>query len=801
MDSSLPNILQNCGVLIRPHFTPKRDPIGRAGVGKFSLTILLPALLVAAVASGDEITSAPMVPGLHGKHPLNERQVGEVLIDELRCAACHAGIETSSMKMAPDLRGVGARLVPDFIKKFVADPAHVHPGTTMPNLLDSIPALKREEMVDVVTAYLSSLKEVSTSEPVISGGTAAAGKELFYSIGCVACHSGPDDSGKELRKDGVVYLTHLGGKYQAGALAAFLQAPLKVRPSGRMPDMNLNKDEAASIAAYLEGNRPAEVEPQASDADRIAAGKRVFEANNCAACHRVDEQNPSATHPGPPLAQLDLTRGCMSDQPGMAPQFHLDASQKQSIRAALKESAKPEPAAERIKMRLTQMNCIACHTRDNFGGVAQSIDSYFHSTEETLGNEARIPPPLTKIGAKLRPEWLSAVLYDGRTVRPYMTTRMPQFGETGLAGLTHWLEEVDQMPALELPDPEKNLSRETRESALQMIGDKGLNCIACHNFNGKDGPGMKGIDIMTSYQRLQPAWFFSYMKNPAAFRPGIIMPSYWPEGKATRTDILNGDTDLQLTALYNYFSLGHSAGNPSGLRSEPSRLVVDDAVITYRGRSSIAGFRGIAVGFPGGMNYAFNAQNGALSAIWSGDFLRVNWQGQGAGDFNSVGTPLQLAQDVAFLQSSEPPDPWPLRPITTKEQPVNPDPLYPHNHGYQFGGYSLDEKNASVPTFDYRCGPVLIHDRSLASEGNGTKVLKREFHFVSPAAETIWFRALAGNIEAESKTVFKIPGLRLTITPTDTLLRPTPDGGKELLIKLPLAKGESNYTLDYELLR
>jgi hypothetical protein len=72
---------------------------------------------------------------------------------------------------------------------------------------------------------------------------------------------------------------------------------------------------------------------------------------------------------------------------------------------------------------------------------------------------------------------------------------------------------------------------------------------------------------------------------------------------------------------------------------------------------------------------------------------------------------------------------------------------------------------------------------------------------VAPAAETVWFRALTGNIEAESKTAFKIPGLRLTIAPADTLLRPIPNGEKELLIKLPLAKGESNFTIDYELLR
>lgn len=800
-DCSVPSRSQSSPALSRELFISNRDPICRLSAGRFSLLIVLPALFLAAVASGQEVASAPVIPGLHGKHPLDERQMGEVLINELRCAACHDGMNADHMKEAPDLRGVGSRLTPDFIKRFVSDPGLTHPGTTMPGLLNSTPAEKRGDVVDSITFYLLSLKDASPQEPVTAVGTADEGKELFHSIGCVACHSPHDEAGKEIRTDGVISLAHLLGKYQPGALAAFLHAPLKDRPSGRMPDMNLSKEEASSLAAYLGGAPAAGAKLQTTDTDRIVAGKRAFEANSCTACHLMDGKSLSASTPGPPLAKLDLTHGCMSDAPGAAPKFHLDAAQKKSIRTAIQESGKPISSANQIKMRLTQMNCIACHARDDFGGVAQNIDGYFHSTEEALGNESRIPPPLTMIGAKLRPEWLNAVLYDGRTVRPYMKTRMPQFGETGLAGLANLLGEVDHMAPLVLPDPEKNLDRETRDSALRLIGDKGLNCIACHNFNGKDGPGMKGLDIMTSYQRLQPAWFFSYMKNPAAFRPGIIMPSYWPHGKAARTDILHGDTDLQLTALYNYFSLGRSAGDPSGLRSEPSNLAVTDTVRTYRGRSLIAGFRGIAVGFPGGVNYAFNAQNGSLAAIWPDEFVRVNWQGQGAGDFSPVGKPVQLPQDVAFLQSSQPPEPWPMRPVTTKENPVNPDPLYPHNHGYQFVGYSLDEKASSVPTLDYRCGDILIHDKSVASLEASVKALRREFRFTAPAAETVWFRALTGNIEAESKTVFKIPGLKLTVAPAETLLRATSNGDKELMVKLPLPKGDSTFTISYELLR
>ena len=28
-----------------------------------------------------------------------------------------------------------------------------------------------------------------------------------------------------------------------------------------------------------------------------------------------------------------------------------------------------------------------------------------------------------------------------------------------------------------------------------FVGDKGLNCVACHNFNGKPSLGLKGLDL------------------------------------------------------------------------------------------------------------------------------------------------------------------------------------------------------------------------------------------------------------------------------------------------------------------
>ncbi len=755
------------------------------------------AVVPACVAALGTISAMPpVIPGLHGKHTLDPSQSGQVLISELRCASCHEGMNNSNMKAAPDLSNAGQRLTVDYMKRFIADPAQTHHHTTMPDMLGSLDPKQRIAVAADIAAYLSSLKkgpDLALPEGEIDPYD---GKELFHSVGCVACHSPRNEARSETLKNGVISLNHLPGKHHKAALGEFLHAPLSVRPSGRMPEMKLSKMEAHSLAAYLEGENTTTPDPAAAPA-QIAAGRQAFQTHNCTACHQPEAKTLPVKLVAKPVAQLDLQSGCLSAKPSAAPQFHLSEDQRAAIRKTLAPDAKAATPAEQIKVQLTRLNCIACHQRDDFGGVSEKIDTFFHSTQEALGNESRIPPPLTIVGAKLKPEWLRKVLYDGATARPYMTTRMPQYGTAGLANLADLLGSVDKLePVITLDPPDKDTQPEMRDAAHEMLGDKGLNCIACHNYNGKESPGMKGIDLMTSYERLQPTWFYQYMINPGAFRTGIIMPSYWPQKQAVRKDLLDGDTDRQLRALWDNFSLGRSARDPSGLKNEPAKLLVTDKTRTYRGRSTVAGYRGIAVGYLGKMNYAFNAEYGSLTTLWQGDYIRVNWQGQGSGNFDPLTTTVPLAPDVAFLQGETPPTAWPLYPRITKEQPVNPDPLYPKNHGYAFLGYSLDPAT-DIPTLRYRCGDVIIEDRST---NETAKKLNRSFTFQSKTAQTLWFRPLVGEITSPQPGVFRTNKVQVSAPSAQSQLRDAGSNGKELLIKISVPQGNSTFTLDYELL-
>lgn len=767
---------------------------------------LLATLTVAIVPR--PCSAAPVVLGLANKHPLSEKQAGELLLGELRCLACHSrkGVTPPLENAAPDLADVGSRLAPEFLRRMIATPSAAHSGTAMPDLLTAETEEQRNAIADAITHFLVAQSPRPFRRDPIDEKESLAGKALFHTVGCIACHSPRDGNGMEVTSEAVVALAHVPAKFSLASLGEFLFQPARVRPSGRMPDMKLSPVEAKAIASYLLGKADITPAPLPPRDERVALGKKYYQQYNCAACHKLEG------FPAAPLAidlhDANVERGCLAKTPGKNPHFNLSDDQTKAIRAAL--AKRPEPVADKtlLATTLTAFNCIACHIRDDFGGVPADRNLHFQSDAKNLGDDARIPPPLTLAGAKLQPVWIKKVLFDGESVRPYMFTRMPQYGETNLRHLPELFARLDRvenvkfrMPASESPNKQERLrAQEMRDAGRKLMGNQSLNCVACHNYNGKT-PQNNGIELMTTHQRLQPSWFYHFLCNPNAYRPRVVMPTAWPGGKAVDKSVLDGDTDRQIEAIWYFLSLGTSAPDPSGVQPIETKLVVTDAPRTYRGRSSVAGYRGIAVGFPQKLSYAFNAETGALSAIWRGDFIRVDRSGQGSGGFQPSGKHVALAQDVAFDRLDDERTPWPLRPVMTKEERTNPDPLYPKNRGYQFKGYFLDD--ASVPTFMYRSGDIDIEDRSTAGTGNDEGRLLRELTFNSPKGQSLWFRALTGKIEAESKQRFKTPELRLVLPPTQALLRPmfADKNASELLLKLDLPQGKSKLSLTYEILK
>ena len=208
-------------------------------------------IFVVTIALGQALSlAAPVVLGLlHERHGLDAAGQGRVLIEELRCVWCHAG--PVKRKLGPNLSEVGARVDAGYLRRFLLDPADADPGTQMPDVLVAVPADEREVTVDVLTHYLTSLSPEKFSRANVDGSMVGAGKKLFESVGCVTCHTPGQGVG----------LKHVPAKYGLDSLSAFLFQPHHARPAGRMPDMNLTRDEARSIAAFLLGAKDLKARP------------------------------------------------------------------------------------------------------------------------------------------------------------------------------------------------------------------------------------------------------------------------------------------------------------------------------------------------------------------------------------------------------------------------------------------------------------------------------------------------------------------------------------------------------------
>jgi hypothetical protein len=522
----------------------------------------------------------------------------------------------------------------------------------------------------------------------------------------------------------------------------------------------------------------------------------VYKELGCAACHEPAIDESSA----PARAELDPNGGCLDAEAEVAPRYVLSEEQRSALKRALAEPVQEWSAAETLDATLSVMRCDACHQRGEHGGVPEELNAYFQTSEPDLGDEARIPPPLTDAGTKLQEDWIGQVLFDGASIRPYMHTRMPQFGLQNLDGLPELFAKLDEpIPYTTHVFEGEDERRAARDAGRRLLGIRGGACVSCHDFNGRPSPSFRGLDLIGSTDRLRPGWFREFCINPQKLRPGIVMPESWSGGEAAHPD-LEGDTDAQIQAIWDYLTLGRSAGDPDGISRKRSELFVEDEVRTYRGRSRIAGFRGIAVGYPGGLNYAFDANNGSLAGIWSGNFVTTYWESQGAGDFNPAGRPVELARDVALYALESEDEPWPLRPFMDDDNPINPDPTYPRNRGYRWRGYAFGENR--VPTLRYESGGVAIEDTSAALMDGEHPVLRRTLRFSVPAAQTLWFRVLTGSIEELSPTSFEVEKLRLRVPAVRTLRRSIgtqAEPADELLLELLLPAGTSEVTVDYEL--
>jgi hypothetical protein len=319
---------------------------------------------------------------------------------------------------------------------------------------------------------------------------------------------------------------------------------------------------------------------------------------------------------------------------------------------------------------------------------------------QEMGNEGRVPPPLTGVGDKLQAKYIAQAISGGAKDRPYMQTRMPGFGDKISESMRDLFVQLDTQPAsrdAKTIDAASH-SDSIMASGRKLVGGEGLACIKCHTFGNKATPGIQAIDMRRMPERLNADWFHRYMLEPTKYRPGTRMPLSFPDGKSTLTTVFDGDAHQQIDAMWAYLAQGDKSREPVGLDAQAIVLKPIDRPVIYRNFIEGLSPRGIAVGYPEQANIAWDAGSMSLALIWKNEFIDASkhWVGRGQGNQSPLGdyvVKLEATAPIAVLDRFD--AIWPTKPARERD--------------YHFKGYSLN--SAGQPAFHYQFADVSVEDQ------------------------------------------------------------------------------------------
>jgi mono/diheme cytochrome c family protein len=398
------------------------------------------------------------------------------------------------------------------------------------------------------------------------------GQILFEQVGCTGCHL---VKGYENIPKIAPSLRKISAKVDPGWMVRWIQNPHKFRPRTRMPNFDLNQEDATAIAAYLwsvskeEGDQWTQGHPlpagfRESDANQAGRGKKLVETIGCKGCHGFAEgefSTPLGKEKDlvPNLKDIASKTGpqwiyhWIRDPRGFAPDtrmpsLRLSDEEASAITAYLMTlGAKPEPIAG-IQEKLADANAIKRgESLIRRWGCAGCHDI------KGMEKESRIGVELTTFGSKTLEElffgnqtdikrtWDDWTYNKLKTPRIYATERveqlMPQFnlGDEDIRALRVLLAGFRERKVAQRYQANQG------DRVVQVVEGRRLmhqyNCIGCHEIEGRGGfirkyyqenPTLAPPVLNGQGEKVQSQWFFSFLKAPIPIRPWleIRMPTF-----------------------------------------------------------------------------------------------------------------------------------------------------------------------------------------------------------------------------------------------------------------------------------
>ena len=618
---------------------------------------------------------------------------GRALFEDLGCSNCHRSESPSiEQRAGPVLTGVGARVKPEWLVRWLGDPKSFRSWATMPRMLGE------SERADVA-AFLMAQNPGSPEEPKFKTADWERGRTTFQAYGCVACH-GPDEAP----------LAGLGSKTTAGSLLRLLVDPLLVLPDGRMPSFHLTEQEALELSAMLVESRDERFERpvELGDATR---GRELIRSSGCLACHELDGVESSST--APRLDSLDPSQGCLATnvREGL-PRYQLSGGESKALGDFIESyrqtpDVAPAPLFD-LSRRMTQLRCRACHEMN--GGPP-------------TGSLAEATPSLTDVGDKLRVDWLERVIGSRTQNLDWQELRMPSFGPSHAKWLASALAKASGVD----PDEDPAGPAGAPEAGHGMLGvdgaQGGMGCVGCHGWDEFPPLGENGPNIYTTGQRMRYDWFRRWMRDPSRILTGTSMPNYFSGQDPAKADVT-------INSLWAAFRAAPELEPPAGFKTAVATLgseempVPEGRAIVIRWDVPEATPAAINVGMPGGVSFTFDAGESRLRYAWLGGFLDMSptLYTKKNKETNLTET-AKIVGEIFFREG-----PGPIRVAQRERIPQR-----------RFRGYKLV---AGYPEFHYQVDGVDVYERIVPVE----RGIRRVFR-IGKVSEAMWF------VPAESEGV------------------------------------------------
>lgn len=367
---------------------------------------------------------------------------------------------------------------------------------------------------------------------------------------------------------------------------------------------------------------------------QLNQGRDLLARNGCVRCHTVrlsDSTTMKATDDPPSLSHIadkvsrEWIFAWMKDTQAYSanatmPNFKFNDDDARDISAFLVANSAP--------VQGDQLTIAQKSTPEAAAGASlygESFCASCHAVQNAAGNTVggNIGPELTRIGNKVKPEWLQAWLKNPRTYDP--RTAMPhyRFNDQQLVTLSTFLQAKTDSDLL----ANVHLDSATPEQIAhgkRLVTDYG--CASCHEISGIKKPenfapelsriGSKAITqllFLPGMQHNLPDYIAGKIRTPRAFAKGLKMPQY---------NFTASQIDALTTALLSLNERAHTL--PASLTvAAPAESSYEPAGKAGQLMSDLACFSCHRInGHGGDMAPDLSWEGTSVQRSWLQDFLR-----------------------------------------------------------------------------------------------------------------------------------------------------------------------------------